>query len=311
VSDFVRRGLWLVLAALLVVLPFSVNDRIRYLCNLMMVYVVVAVGFNIVLGYLGQLALANAAFLGIGAITTAVLMGQMEVPFALAMLDAGIVTALAGLVVSVAAQWLRTTYLAVVTLAFGEVLRWSYGQAELTVPPAGLLGLPITDEFSIYFCFLVITALVLWGTAGVLRSRIGRALIAVRDNERAAASLAINPADMRRVAFALSGFIVGIGGSMLAILIGRIAPERFDLSQSLLQVTIVMVGGVGSLIGSVVGAIVVTAAAEWLRHFAWAEEIVFTLLVVAVLLFSPKGLAGVLVRLRPGLRESYAVETRR
>jgi branched-chain amino acid transport system permease protein len=319
VSDTLRRFVLPLALAALLVLPFLVNDYIRYIFNLVMVYAVVSVGFNIVLGYVGQLAFANAAFFGVGAYSTAILMGRLEVPFWLAMIDAGMLTALAGLVVSLPAQRLRAYYLAIVTLAFGELLRWSYIQADwltggssgLPVPAASLLGLPITDDLSKYFCFLVITALVLWLTAGVLRSRYGRALIAVRDNEFAAASLAINPATTRRLAFALSGFIVGIGGSMLAILIGRISPDSFDLSQLLLHFTIVMIGGVGSLVGPVAGAILLTAAPELLRNFPGGEEIVFSLLLIAVLLFAPNGLAGLLVRLAPRLRESYLLERRR
>ncbi len=318
-SDMSRRGVLLLALAGLVVLPFFVNDYTRYIFNLMMVYAVVCVGFNIVLGYVGQLAFANAAFFGLGAYTTAILMGRLELPFWLAMIDAGMITALAGLIVSLPAQLLRSYYLAIVTLAFGELLRWSYIQADwltggssgLPVPAASLLGFPIADDLGKYFCFLAIIALVLWTTAGVLRSRFGRALIAVRDNEFAAASLAINPASIRRLAFALSGFIVGIGGSMLAILIGRISPDCFDLSQLLLHFTIVMIGGVGSLLGSVVGAILLSAAPELLRNFPGGEEIVFSLLLIGVLLFAPNGLAGLLVRVAPGLRESYLLERRR
>ncbi len=318
-SDILRRSTLPFAVAALLVLPFFVNDYIRYIFNLMMVYAVVSVGFNIVLGYVGQLAFANAAFFGVGAYSTAILMGRLEVPFWLAMIDAGMLSAIAGLVVSLPAQRLRAYYLAIVTLAFGELLRWSYIQADwltggssgLPVPAASLLGLPIADDLSKYFCFLVITALILWLTAGVLRSRYGRALIAVRDNEFAAASLAINPATMRRLAFALSGFIVGIGGSMLAILIGRISPDSFDLSQLLLHFTIVMIGGVGSLAGSVAGAILLTAAPELLRNFPGGEEIVFSLLLIAVLLFAPNGLAGLLVRVFPTLRESYLLQRRR
>ncbi len=318
-SDILRRSTLPFAVAALLVLPFFVNDYIRYIFNLMMVYAVVSVGFNIVLGYVGQLAFANAAFFGVGAYSTAILMGRLEVPFWLAMIDAGMLSAIAGLVVSLPAQRLRAYYLAIVTLAFGELLRWSYIQADwltggssgLPVPAASLLGLPIADDLSKYFCFLVITALILWLTAGVLRSRYGRALIAVRDNEFAAASLAINPATMRRLAFALSGFIVGIGGSMLAILIGRISPDSFDLSQLLLHFTIVMIGGVGSLAGSVAGAVLLTAAPELLRNFPGGEEIVFSLLLIAVLLFAPNGLAGLLVRVFPTLRESYLLQRRR
>lgn len=299
-----RRLLWPALLALAVLPPFFVNDYVQYILNAMLVYAVVAVGFNIVLGYAGQLAFANAAFFGVGAYTTAICMSRWHWQFLPALLAAALLTALVGLVVSLPALRLRAYYLAIVTLAFGELLRWGYihadwltlGSSGLPVPSASLFGLSLASDRARYWLFLGLTALVLWGSANLLRSRFGRALVAVRENEAAAAAMGIAPALTKIGAFAWSGGVVGIGGAMFALLLGRITPESFDLSQLLLHFSLVMIGGLGSLVGSVAGAVVLTAAPELLRNVAGLEEIVFSLLLIGVLLFMPKGLAGLLSR---------------
>jgi branched-chain amino acid transport system permease protein len=124
----------------------------------------------------------------------------------------------------------------------------------------------------------------------------------VRENEAAASAMGIAPTLAKMGAFAWSGFVVGIAGAMFALLLGRINPESFDLSQLLLHFTLVMIGGLGSLVGSVAGAVVLTAAPEVLRNVAGLEEIVFSLLLIGVLLYLPKGLGGLLSRI-PVLRE--------
>jgi branched-chain amino acid transport system permease protein len=299
-----RRLLWPALLALAVLPPFFVNDYVQYILNATLVYAVVAVGFNIVLGYAGQLAFANAAFFGVGAYTTAICMSRWHWQFLPALLVAALLTALVGLVVSLPALRLRAYYLAIVTLAFGELLRWGYihadwltlGSSGLPVPSASLFGLSLASDRARYWLFLGLTALVLWGSANLLRSRFGRALVAVRENEAAAAAMGIAPALTKIGAFAWSGGVVGIGGAMFALLLGRITPESFDLSQLLLHFSLVMIGGLGSLVGSVAGAVVLTAAPELLRNVAGLEEIVFSLLLIGVLLFLPKGLAGLLSR---------------
>lgn len=299
-----RRLVWPALLVLAALPPFFINDYVQYILNMMLVYAVVAVGFNIVLGYAGQLAFANAAFFGVGAYTTAICMGRWHWGFLPALLAATLVTGVVGLIVSLPALRLRAYYLAIVTLAFGELLRWGYihadwltlGSSGLPVPTATLFGLSLASDRSRYWLFLGMTALVLWGSANLLRSRFGRALVAVRENEAAAAAMGIAPALAKIGAFGWSGCVVGIGGAMFALLLGRINPESFDLSQLLLHFTLVMIGGLASLAGSVAGAVVLTAAPELLRNVAGLEEIVFSLLLIFVLLFMPKGLAGLLSR---------------
>lgn len=303
----------LALLVLLLPVPLLTNEYSQYIVNLVVVYALVALGFNIVLGYLGQLAFANVAFFGIGAYALGILMERFGVPFWLALLPSAVLGGLAGALVGLPALRLRNYYLAIVTLVFGELMRWAYihadavthGSSGLGLPDATILGAPLTSEARKYYVFLVVTALAIWGTSNLLRSRIGRAWIAIRENEAAAASLGFSPAAYKIAAFAWSGFLSGLAGALFAVLLGRIAPESFGLHQLLLQFAIVMIGGLGSVAGSLLGAALLTAAPEILRNFPGLEEIVFSLLLIAVLLFVPRGLYGLLVDRVPALRERH------
>lgn len=306
-----RRGwAYAPLIALLALVPFAVNDYVQFILNSILVYVVVAVGFNIVLGYAGQVAFANAAFFGVGAYATALAMGRLHWPFLPALAAAAVAGGIAGLLVGLPALRLRAYYLAIVTLAFSELLRWGYvhatwlteGSSGLAVPVPRIFGLALATDRARYWLFLLITVLVLWGSANLLRSRFGRALVAVRENAEAAAAMGVAPAVAKVGAFVWSGVVVGIAGAMFALLLGRIEPANFDLSQLLLHFSIVMIGGLGSLAGSVAGAVVLTAAPELMRNIPGLEEIVFSLLLILVLLFAPKGIAGLLAR-RPEFAE--------
>lgn len=307
------RGRAAAMAALLVLLalpPFFVDDYIQFILDLILVYVMVSLGFNIVLGYAGQLAFANAAFFGLGAYAMALCLGSLHWPFFVSLFAAAAVGGLSGFLVSLPALRLRAYYLAIVTLAFGELLRWTYvhaaglthGSAGLGVPEISVSGIPIGSDRARYWLFLAIVALTLWGSANLLRSRFGRALVAVRENESAASAMGLAPAVAKIGAFTWSGAVVAVGGAMYALLLGRISPESFGLAQLLLHFSIVMIGGLGSLVGSVMGAVILTAAPELLRDIPGLEEIVFSLLLIGVLLFMPKGVAGVLGRL-PIFRE--------
>lgn len=299
--------------ALLMAVPLLTNEYSQYIVNLVVVYALVAVGFNIVLGYLGQLAFANVAFFGIGAYALGILMERGGLPFSFALLPSALLGGLAGLIVGLPALRLKNYYLAIVTLVFGELMRWAYihgdalthGSSGLGLPPATILGIAIDTEIKKFYVLLCVTAAALWATRNILSSRIGRAWIAIRENEMAAASLGFSPALYKVAAFGWSGFLSALAGALFALLLGRIAPESFSLHQLLLQFAIVMIGGLGSIMGSLLGAVLLTAAPEILRNFPGLEEIVFSLLLVVVLLFMPRGLYGLAVGLIPALRERH------
>ncbi len=294
--------------------PLFTNEYTQYIVNLMLVYILVSVAFNVLIGNLGQLAFCNVAFFGIGAYTTGILMHHLGWPFWVAVLPSGFVGAAAGFLASVPAlRGIRALYLAIMTLAFGELMRWVYihseavtmGSTGLPVPRATFFGFALQTAADRFYVFLGITILVVLATSNLLKSKHGRAIVAIKNNELAAASLGIPTAHFIILAFLWSGFVVGIAGSMFAVLIGRVVPESFNLVELIQHFAMVMVGGVGSLPGAVLGAVTLTWAPELFRDFPGFEELFLGLLLVLILLFLPNGLISLVVRFIPDFKDKY------
>jgi branched-chain amino acid transport system permease protein len=313
VSDIVtaRRLTAVALVMGLIGLPLLTNDYSQYVVNTILIYSLVTVGFNILLGYVGQLAFSNATFFGAGAYAMAIGMSRYGLPFPAAILLSVVVGGLVGGLVGLPALRVRRYALAIVTLAIGELLRWGYihtpwltaGSSGLEVPDISILGFAVVEEKHKYFLFLALTAVTFWILRNIMRSRLGRGFVATRDNELATAALGLSPSHYKVAAFALSGAVVGLAGGMFAVLLGRVEPASFDLSQLLLGFSMVVVGGLGSLLGSVLGAVLLTALPELLRNIPGLEEIAFSVLLIGCLLFLPQGLAGLVRRLLPSLHE--------
>jgi branched-chain amino acid transport system permease protein len=234
-------------------------------------------------------------------------------PFWAAAPIAALVGAATGMIVCLPALRLSRFYLAIVTLAFGELLRWGYihsdqwtgGSTGLAVTEPSFFGRPLDSGASQYFILLFAVVLLYWMTWNLLRSRFGRAMAGVRLNEAAAASLGISRRRVKLIAFGWSGLLVGAAGALFAIVVGRISPASFDLSQLLLHFSIVAVGGFGSLLGSFLGAALLTAAPELLRNVPGAEEILFSVILILVMLFLPRGLGGLVVDYIPALKDRF------
>lgn len=296
-----RRVSVIVLLALMCLLPLVLNNYLQFVVNTILVYCLVAVGFNVAIGYLGQLAFANAAFFGIGAYSAGLTMVHFGLPFPAALLVAAVAGGIAGGLVGLPALRVRGYYLAIITLAFGELMRWVYVHGEpVTFGPGGF-DIPMITFFGPelgdrgkYYVFLGAVVIGVGATSLLLRSRFGRAFVAVRNNEPAAASLGINVSYTKVIAFAWSGLIVGLAGALYAALNGRLSPDTFGISQMLLHFAIVVLGGLGSLVGSLVGAALLTALPELLRNFPGAEEIIFSILLIIILFLMPKGIGGFL-----------------
>jgi branched-chain amino acid transport system permease protein len=156
--------------------------------------------------------------------------------------------------------------------------------------------------------FLLITVLVVKATSNLMRSRVGRAIVAIRENEAATASLGIHTARYIVLAFVWSGAVVGIAGAMFAALTGRVFPESFGLAEVIVHFGMVLVGGTSSILGSVIGAITLTALPEYFRQFPGMSELFFGIVIILVLLFLPKGLASLLARISPRFNERYYLD---
>ncbi|MCH8112015.1 MAG: branched-chain amino acid ABC transporter permease [Proteobacteria bacterium] len=308
------RRVYYLIPIVALVIPFVANEYQLWVVNAILVYVPVTVGFNLIIGNLGQLAFANTAFFGIGAYTTAILMVYLGVPYVLAIVASAVVGGIAGFLASVTAlRGIRLYYLAIITLAFGELMRWVYlhgdkvtkGSDGLLIPKASFFWIPLDSEAPKFYVFLLLTVLVVKATSNLMRSKFGRAIVAIRDNEASTASLGIHTARYIVLTFVWSGSVVGIAGAMFAVLTERVLPESFGLTEVIIHFGMVLVGGTGSIVGSVLGAITLTALPEYFRQFPGMDELFFGIIIVLILLFLPKGLVSLLYRISPVFYERY------
>jgi branched-chain amino acid transport system permease protein len=305
--------LWILPLALLP-LPLLLNPYQQYVVNLILVYVPVAIGFNVVVGNLGLLAFSNVAFYGIGAYTSGILMLRLGVPWWAAVPPAALMGALAGCAASIPAlRGVRLFYLAIMTLAFGELMRWVYirwtpvtgGSFGMSLPKPELFGWVLDSDYKKFYVLLALVVLAIIATDRILRSRFGRAFVAIKSDEVAAAAMGVPTNRYITLGFAWGGAVAGVGGSMYAALIGHLTPPAFDLTELILEFAVIMVGGLGSLVGSVVGAMVITAAPEFFHGLPGFQELLFGVLIILVILLLPRGLASLLARIHPVFRDRY------
>ena len=299
-----RRGVGAVLLLVLVGVPWLANPYLVYVVNTALIYVILAVGLNILLGYAGQFAFANAALFGIGAYATGLLQVRAGLPFWIAFVTGSLLTALVGVLVALPALRLSGLYLALLTLAFAQFTQWlmlnaekiTFGAGGFKVPPLSFAPLPLTNAQGVYYLTLVVAALLVAAAWNTVRSGIGRALVAVRDSEVAAEALSIDLARYKTIAFAMSALYAGVAGGLYSAMLNFVAPEGFDLFQMVVQFSMVVVGGLGSVWGATLGAGVLVGLQEALRAFKGGQEIAFGLLLIACIVFLPEGLISVLKR---------------
>ncbi|MFB9269977.1 branched-chain amino acid ABC transporter permease [Bradyrhizobium erythrophlei] len=288
------------LAALmaLIALPFFATGYIVYLANLLLTFAVLCLGMHIVIGEAGQFSLAQAAFYGIGIYTSGLAGQAFGWPFPLSVLASGIVAGLVGLCIGTIALRMRDIYLALATFAFGEAMQWVFlnwtsvtgGPNGLRIPPASLLGFDIVSDKQAYPVVLAITILMIWATIVIARSRLGRAFRAVRESEVAALAMGVPVRAMKLAAFALSAFFAGVAGAMFAIYSTYIHPDSLGFQTTILVLTMVVVGGLGSLSGAIGGAIVFGLISELLRQAPSYQEIIYGLILIVFMMFAPRGL---------------------
>jgi branched-chain amino acid transport system permease protein len=314
-----RRAVGSVLVLVLVALPWIANPYVVYVVNTALIYVILAVGLNILLGYAGQFAFANAALFGIGAYATGLLQVRAGLPFWAAFVVGSLFTALVGVLVALPALRLSGLYLALATLAFAQFTQWvmlnaekvTFGAGGFKVPPLSFAPLPLTNAQGVYYLTFVVAALLVAAAWNTVRSGIGRALVAVRDSEVAAEMLSIDLARYKTIAFAMSALYAGVAGGLYSAMLNFVAPEGFDLFQMVVQFSMVVVGGLGSVWGATLGAGALVGLQEALRAFKGGQEIAFGVLLMTCIVFLPDGLISVLKRRLRGWDEPLrAVEPR-
>jgi len=293
------------------VIPPLVNLYFLHIMNLMVIYVLVAIGLNILVGYAGQFALTSVAFMAIGAYTTGLLVVRLDWSFWLALPIAGLLTMAIGVVVAFPALRLRGLYLAIVSIAFMLLVHWilihwrsvTFGAVGFKVPRLDFFRLGVPDHLGIYYISLIVTALLVWIATNVLRSQVGRAFVAIRDSEYAAQSSGISLTLYKTIAFMMSAFYTAIAGGLYAMAVGWLEPGGFHFLQAIMHFAMIVIGGLGSITGSIIGAILITFIPELLRSARQFEEIAFGLLLLVFLVFIPEGLYGLIWRRKRRWRE--------
>ncbi len=256
--------------------------------------IILAVSLNLTTGFLGQLALGHAGFMGIGAYASAIATMNMNIgsdtaQLLLSMLIGGLVAALFGILIGVPALRLEGDYLAIITLGFGEMIRVIVTNLDITGGAKGLKGIPLLTNFSHVYWITVITIVVI-GT--LIRSRHGRSIISIRENEIAASAVGVPTAYYKVLGFVISAFFAGIAGGLYAHYLSVLSPSKFGFMYSIEILVIVVLGGMGSITGSVVAAILLTLLPEALREFSTYRLLIYAVLLIVMMLFKPSGLFG-------------------
>ena len=292
--------------ALLATLPLVATGYYLYLAELAMINVIVAVGLNLLSGNCGQISLCNASFMGIGAYCTALLTTRLGLPTIIALPTSVVTAALLGAALGYPARRLSGLYLALTTLGFLELVsivieefpEYTGGIRGLKVPRPEIFGFSFQSDVSLYFfVFAFAVGAVIVGY-NVQRSRYGRAFDAVRQSPFAAQALGIPLARVKVIAFSLNAAFAGFAGGLLASVVGFIDPPEFGIVTSIQHITFIVVGGLGSIAGSIAGAVVLTALPEALRGVQEYGELIYGFLLLGTLLFLPRGLVGLLVKLQ-------------
>jgi branched-chain amino acid transport system permease protein len=298
-----ERNILLGLGVLAALLPFAITDQyILHLAIMAIFYAILANSLNLVVGYVGEFSLGHTAFLGTGAYAAALLSVNAGWPMWAAVPAAGVVAALFGLAIGAITLRLQGPYFVIVTLSFAEVLRIvANNWIAVTNGPMGLAGVGqggISDKSAFLAIVLGLAALTFYLSYRFVYSNAGRAAVAVRENRYVAQSIGVNPFGTAMQAFVLGAFLAGLAGGFYAFYISFVGPEVFRFAFMATIIIMVLMGGKGTLLGPVVGAVIVTLLEEYLRELQELRLSLFGLIVMAIVLFLPNGLMGFIARRR-------------
>lgn len=264
VARWTVAGLGLLFVA---VVPLAASSYFLTILNLVLIAVVGALGLNILVGYTGQISIGHGAFMSVGAYTAANLITRLGLPFWLALPAGGLMAALVGAVVGIPSLRIKGIYLAIATLAAQFIIEWIINhvtwisggvEASIQVPPPVVFGIALETQRQLYFFLLFFAVLAIVATLNLVRSRVGRAFVAVRDQDVAAEIIGINTFRYKLEAFAISSFYAGVTGVLYTYYLGIANYEQFQLDVSIDYLAMIIIGGLGSVLGSIYGAVFIT-----------------------------------------------------
>ncbi len=259
--------------------------------------IIMAVSLNLTTGFLGELALGHAGFMSVGAFTAGIITKALSndcgwdpsLALPISLLAGGLLAAIMGFLIGVPALRLKGDYLAIITLGFGEIIRVIIQNMQITGGAAGISRVPRVNSFEWTF-FIMVAVIIVMFTLG--RSRHGRAIISIRENAVAAEATGISVTRYKIFAFTFAAFFAGIAGGLYAHQIGRVTASSFGFNKSIEYLVMVVLGGMGSITGSIIAAAVLTLLPELLREFADYRMLLYSIVLIVMMLFRPKGLMG-------------------
>jgi branched-chain amino acid transport system permease protein len=312
---------WCVAALLVLfvaIVPLALHEYYLSIFNLIYIAIVGALGLNILVGWTGQISIGHAAFMSVGAYTAANLATKLGLPFWITLPAGGLMAALIGAIVGIPSLRIKGTYLAIATLASQLIIEWIINHtpaisggaaASIEVPRPSILGYDLKSQRDLYFFTLFFAIVAIVATMNLVRSRIGRAFIAIRDQDIAAEIIGINIFRYKLISFAISSFYAGVCGVLYTYYFGIANYEAFQIVVSIDYLAMVIIGGLGSVLGSVLGAIFVTALPVVIRlmveafgGYIWDTAalsavaasmrlVIFGALIIFFLVVEPEGLA--------------------
>ena len=320
-SNSVQKTALVVFLVLLMVFPFLAGPFWVYMACLMAINVASATGLNILTGFTGLVSLGQAAFMGVGAYSVAWLEINLGTPFILNLVAGGVMAGLVGVIVGIPSLRVKGLYLGIATIAASVILHFVFqnwasvtgGTRGLSMPPATIMGWELDRPEELYWLILPVTCLLVLGAANIFRTRIGRAFIAIRDRDISAEVLGIPLLRYKLISFALSSFYAGVAGGLWAYFFRVVTPESFPLLMSIFFLAAIIVGGMGTILGGILGAVFMTLVPEVMKLMVgWVSPIlpdavtllssvrtiVFGSLIVGFLIFEPLGLAEIWERVR-------------
>lgn len=300
--------------AFVLIFPFFADNYYLTIANQMAIAAVGAVGLNILVGFTGQISLGQGAFMAVGAYVAAALTLRLGLPFWLTIPLAAFVTALVGAIFGVPSLRLKGLYLAIATLAAQQIIEWiithwdavTGGVEALVIPAPTLFGLTLDTQFRFYWVSVTVAAITVLFTINLFRTRVGRAFVAIRDQDIAAEVMGVDIFRFKVLAFAVSSFFVGTAGALTAHYTTIISWERFTIETSILYLAMIIIGGLGSVSGSVYGAAFMTLLPAVISNLGrtlggilpglgqilpFIQQAIFGLTIILFLVFEPEGIA--------------------
>ena len=292
------RNIYSLLVVVVLAMPLVANNYVLNTFSDVWFYVIVCLGLNIVVGYAGLLDLGYAAFFAVGAYTTAILTTTFGMNFWLTIPFAMFFAAISGVIIGGPTLRLRSDYLAIVTLGFGEIVRLSARNLEITGGSSGIYGIERPFFFGIemngnihfYYAFLMLAFLAIFVSYRLQYSRLGRAWQYVREDEDAAEAMGINRVRVKLSAYVIGAVFGGVAGSFFAVKMTAISPETFMFTQSILILLGVVIGGMGKIPGVICGAFILVLFPEIFRFVGDMRLLAFAVIMLIIMLKRPQGL---------------------